>query len=148
MDIIVRAAIIYFVLLFVLRVTSRRIMRSATPMDLVLIFVFGGVGVQAMLGEDRSITAMLLSLSTFTLFHVGIGAAKRRWPAIGRYTEGAPVVVYRDGQWDERSLRALHMAKRDVITELRQGGRRSIDEVELVIAEHNGGISIIAKRDT
>jgi uncharacterized membrane protein YcaP (DUF421 family) len=145
MDTIVRAAIIYFVLLFVLRVTTRRVLRAATPMDLVLVFVFGGVGVQAMLGEDRSITAMLLSLATFSLLHVGISAAKRRWPHIGLYTEGSPVVIYRDGEWDEKALRTLRIARRDVMTEVRQSGRRRMDQIELVVAEHNGGISIVAK---
>jgi uncharacterized membrane protein YcaP (DUF421 family) len=135
-DTILRAVIVYFVLLFTLRVTSRRILRSATAMDLVLIFVFGGVGVQAILGQDRSITAMLLSLATFSLLHVGISAAKRRWPRIGLFTEGAPTVIYRDGEWDKAALRALHMARRDVVSEVRQDGRRGMEEVELVIAEH------------
>ncbi|MFW2829385.1 hypothetical protein [Sphingomonas sp. ID0503] len=83
MDTVIRATIVYFVLLFVIRTTSRRVLRSATPMDLVLIFVFGGVGVQAILGEDRSISAMLISLETFSLLHTVIAAAKRRWPYIG-----------------------------------------------------------------
>jgi uncharacterized membrane protein YcaP (DUF421 family) len=146
MDTVIRAVIVYFALLFVLRVTSRRVLRSATPMDLVLIFVFGGVGVQAILGEDRSIATMLVTLATFSLNHVGISALKRRWPSIGLYMEGAPTVVFRDGIWDERTLRALHMAQRDIVTEVRQGGRRSMDEIEMVIAEHNGGISILPKQ--
>jgi uncharacterized membrane protein YcaP (DUF421 family) len=146
MDTVIRACIVYFLLLFLIRVTTRRVLRSATPMDLVLVFVFGGVAVQAILGEDRSIVAMLQSIGTFSLLHVGISAAKRRWPSIGLYTEGAPTVVFRDGEWDERTLRALHMARRDVVTELRQNGMRSMDEVEMVVAEHNGGISIIAKQ--
>ncbi|MFW2829386.1 YetF domain-containing protein [Sphingomonas sp. ID0503] len=60
--------------------------------------------------------------------------------------EGAPTVVFRDGAWDEQALRSLHMAQRDIVTEVRQGGRRSMDEVEPVVAEHNGGISILPKR--
>jgi uncharacterized membrane protein YcaP (DUF421 family) len=145
MDAIIRSAIVYFILLFMIRLTTRRVLRSATPMDLVLVFVFGGLGVQAILGEDRSITTMLLSLGTFSLLHVGISAAKYRWPKIGLYMEGSPSVVYRDGQWDDQALRALHMAKRDIITEMRQGGKRSMDEVEMIVAEHNGGISVITK---
>jgi uncharacterized membrane protein YcaP (DUF421 family) len=145
MDTVIRAFIVYFLLLFIIRVTTRRVLRSATPMDLVLVFVFGGVGVQAILGEDRSISAMLLSIGSFSLLHVGISAAKRRWPEIGLFTEGSPMVVFRDGEWDDRSLRTLHIARRDVVAELRQNGRRSMDEVEMVVAEHNGGISIIAK---
>jgi uncharacterized membrane protein YcaP (DUF421 family) len=145
MDTVVRTVIVYFLLLFILRATTRRVLRSATPMDLVLVFVFGGVGVQAILGEDRSLTAMLLSLGTFSLLHVGISAAKRRWPAIGLYTEGAPVVIYRNGEWDEKALRMLHIAQRDVLTEVRQNGNRGMDEIEIVVAEHNGGISLIQK---
>jgi uncharacterized membrane protein YcaP (DUF421 family) len=145
METVIRAAIIYFVLLFVLRITTRRVLRAATPMDLVLVFVFGGLGVQAVLGEDRSITAMLLSLATFSLLHVGISAAKRRWPHIGLYTEGAPVVIYREGKWDEKALRTLRIAQRDVMTEVRQNGLKRMDQIEIVIAEHNGGISIVAK---
>jgi uncharacterized membrane protein YcaP (DUF421 family) len=146
MDTVIRSTIVYFALLFMLRVTSRRVLRSATPMDLVLIFVFGGVGVQAILGEDRSITTMLTTLATFSLLHVGISAAKRRWPNIGLYTEGAATVIFRDGQWDERALSALHMAQRDVVAEVRQGGRRAMNEIEIVVAEHNGGISLLPKR--
>jgi uncharacterized membrane protein YcaP (DUF421 family) len=146
MDTVVRAAIVYFILLIILRITTRRVLRSATPMDLVLIFVFGGVGVQTILGEDRSIMSMLLSLATFSLLHVGISAAKQRWPKIGLFTEGSPLVVFRQGEWDDESLRTLHMARRDVVTEIRQNGQRSMDEVELVVAEHNGGISIISKQ--
>src|SRR3954467_10458240 len=111
MDTVIRALIVYFLLLFIIRATTRRVLRSATPMDLVLVFVFGGVAVQAILGEDRSISAMLLSIGTFSLLHVGISAAKRRWPAIGLFTEGTPVVVFRDGKWDDRGLRTLHMAR-------------------------------------
>jgi uncharacterized membrane protein YcaP (DUF421 family) len=146
MDTVIRAVIVYIALLFVLRVTSRRVLRSATPMDLVLIFVFGGVGVQAILGGDRSIATMLITLATFSLIHVAISALERRWPSIGLYAEGAPAVVFRDGAWDERSLQALHMAQRDIVTEVRQGGRRSMDEIEMVVAEHNGGISILPKQ--
>jgi uncharacterized membrane protein YcaP (DUF421 family) len=146
MDTVIRAAIIYFVLLFVLRVTTRRVLRSATPMDLVLVFVFGGVGVQALLGEDRSISALLLALSTFALLHIGISAARARWPIIGLFTEGAPTVVFRNGEWDHKALRMLHMAQRDVVTEARQNGLRSMEQVEIVVAEHNGGISIIQKK--
>jgi hypothetical protein len=145
MDVVIRAAIICFVLLFVSRATSRCVLRPATPLAVVLAFVFGGIGVQAMMDEDRSTNAMLISLSTFSLLHVGISAAKRRWSRVGLVAEGGPAIVFRDGNWDDESLHTLHMARRDVVTEVRQNGMRSMDEVELVVAEHNGRISIIGK---
>jgi uncharacterized membrane protein YcaP (DUF421 family) len=147
MDIVIRAAVVYFVLLLVLRVTTRRVLRSATPLDLLLIFMFGGLGVQAVLGNDTSATSAVLAMGTFAVLHVMIVALKMRWPKLGLVTEGAPTIVYRDGEWDDRSLQMLRMARRDVVTEIRQGGLRSMDQVEMVIAEHNGGISVIEKRN-
>ena len=41
MDIVLRTAFMYVFILVVLRVTTRRILRSATPLDLVVIFLLG-----------------------------------------------------------------------------------------------------------
>jgi uncharacterized membrane protein YcaP (DUF421 family) len=148
MEIIVRAVIVYVLLLLVLRITTRRVIRSATPMDMVLIFVFGGLAIGGVMGDDRSITGASLAIGTFAMMHVILSLAARRWPAIGMITEGAPLVIYADGEWNRARLRTLRIRERDVITEARQKGMRGIDEVEVAIAEHNGGISIIPKRQS
>lgn len=148
MEIILRAIIVYIILLLVLRITTRRVIRSATPMDMVLIFVFGGLAIGAVMGDDRSITGASLAIGTFASIHVILSTAARRWPAIGMITEGAPLVIYANGEWNRKRLRTLRIRERDVITEARQKGMRGIDEVEVVVAEHNGGISIIAKQQS
>ena len=41
MEIVLRTVLLYFVILIILRMTTRRILRSATSLDLVVIFLFG-----------------------------------------------------------------------------------------------------------
>lgn len=145
MDTILRAALMYLVVLIILRVTTRRIMRSATPLDLSVIFLFGGMAVQPILGEDRSITGALLAIGTVAVLHTGISSLKLRWPTLARITDGTPVIIYTKGSWDLEQMRKMRVQEQDVLAEARLSGLRSLDEAESVIVEHNGGITIMRK---
>jgi uncharacterized membrane protein YcaP (DUF421 family) len=52
------------VVLFTLRMTTRKIIRTSTPLDMVVIFLVGGMAVQAGLGGDQSLTGVMLGIST------------------------------------------------------------------------------------
>ena len=94
MGIVLRTALMYLVVLILLRITTRRIMRSATPLDMVVIFFFGGVATPPILGDDRSITGALVAACTLAGLHTLLSYLKRVWPVIGMITEGNPVVVF------------------------------------------------------
>jgi uncharacterized membrane protein YcaP (DUF421 family) len=145
MDVVVRAVAMYLLLLVVLRVTTRRVIRTATPLDMVLIFVLGGLAVQAIIGGDRSISAAVVAIVSFAGTHLAISLAKLRWPVVGRLTDGPPVVLYRDGRWNEGQLRAMRLQQENVLAEMRQNGLHNMEQVDAVVFEHNGGISIIQK---
>jgi len=122
-------------------------MRTATPLDRVLIFVFGGIGITAVLHDETSMTACFLALATFGLLHVATYASKLKIPALGLISDGARVVVFKNGEWWENRLRHAHLEHRDVIAEARQRGFKALEEVALVVVEHTGGLTFIAKSD-
>ncbi len=146
MDIVLRAALMYLVVLILLRITTRRIMRNATPLDMVVIFFFGGMAVPPILGEDRSITGALLGLCTIAGLHTILSALKLLWPPVGMITEGNPVVIYSNGTWDQSALRHLRVDPRDVMAEMRQQGISRFEDVQSAIIEHTGGITVVRKQ--
>jgi uncharacterized membrane protein YcaP (DUF421 family) len=147
MDIVLRSALMYLVTLILLRVTTRRLMRSATPLDFALIFLFGGLAVQCVIGDDRSITGSLLAMSTVAGLHVGLSRLKLIWPVVGKITEGTSVVIYANGRWDDREMQRLRVHRNDVMAEVRYKGMNSLEAVASAIVEHNGGISLIRKEE-
>jgi uncharacterized membrane protein YcaP (DUF421 family) len=147
MDVIVRAVLLYLVALLLLRITTRRIIRSATAADMVIVFVFGGLMVNAVMADEHSVTAVCLALSTVALLRLAIERAALKWPVVGMLTEGTACLVFENGQWDDKRLRQLRVTPRDVLSEMRAKGIRSMDDVETVVIEHNGGISVITKRE-
>lgn len=146
MDVILRTALLYIVVLLTLRMTTRKTMRSSTPLDMVVIFLVGGMATQAALAGDQSITGILLAIMTVAGMHMLISAAKARWPVVGFISDGSPVVIFADGQWARAEMRRLRVQEQDVYAEMRQNGHKSIDEVETAVIEHNGALTILPKR--
>jgi uncharacterized membrane protein YcaP (DUF421 family) len=143
MGIIFRAALMYLFILIILRITTRRMMKSATPLDMAIVFMIGGLGIQPILGEDRSITGAMLAVATIAGMHITLSYLRIWAPVIGQIVEGTPVVIFSNGNWDVKEMRRLRVQKQDVMAEMRQKGITSMDDVQSVTAEHNGGISVI-----
>lgn len=146
MDIVLRAALMYLVVLLLLRLTTQRIMRSATPLDMVVIFFFGGMAVPPILGDDRSITGAVLALCTIAGLHTALSYLKRIWPIVGMITEGNPVVIYSNGTWDDAKMQRRRIDPRDVMAEMRQQGITRLEDVQSAIVEHTGAITVVPKR--
>jgi uncharacterized membrane protein YcaP (DUF421 family) len=146
MDIVLRAALMYLIVLILLRLTTQRIMRSATPLDMVVIFFFGGMAVPPILGDDRSITGAVLALCTIAGLHTLLSQLKRIWPTVGMVAEGNPVVIYANGTWDDAKMRRRRIDPRDVMAEMRQHGITNLEDVQSAIVEHTGAITLVPKR--
>ena len=148
MEIVFRAALMYLIVLILLRLTTQRIMRSATPLDMAVIFFFGGMAVPPILGDDRSITGAVLALCTIAGLHMALSHLKRIWPTIGMVTEGNPVVIYSNGTWDDEQMRQRRVDARDVMAEMRQQGITNLKDVQSAIVEHTGAITVVPKKSS
>jgi uncharacterized membrane protein YcaP (DUF421 family) len=145
MDIVVRGILVYLLVLLLLRVTTRRIIRSATAADMVLVFVFGGFAIQAVMGDNKSMVSALLALITVSLTHLSVHTLSTRWPAFARLASGSPAVIYAEDKWDRQRMRDLRIQEEDVLSEMRQKGLRRMEDVDSVVVEHNGGISVMPR---
>jgi uncharacterized membrane protein YcaP (DUF421 family) len=135
----------YFFILVVLRVTTRRILRSATPLDLVVIFLFGGLSLPSVLANDTSMTGAILGMATVAGVHFSLSTLRMRWPVVGMLTEGTAVRVYAPGGFDENQMMRSRITMQDIEAEMRQNGITSLDGVRSIVVEHNGGISVLPK---
>ena len=145
MEIVLRTVLLYLVILIVMRVTTRRILRSATALDLVVIFLFGGFSMPSLLSGDMSITGAILGISTVAGTHFGLSRLRMRYPIVGMITEGTSVQIYKTGGFDENQMLRSRITMQDVVAEMRQQGSRTLEDVESIVVEHNGSISVLPK---
>jgi uncharacterized membrane protein YcaP (DUF421 family) len=145
MNTILKAAAAYLVVLLVIRIIGRRTASQQAPMDMVVLFMFGGMSVSAVLGDDRSFTGAMSALFTVGLMHVGVSWLKIRFVGLERILDGTPIVVFREGRWDETAMRRLRMQQADVRTAARQQGLDDLSAVKVAVVERDGKISVLER---
>lgn len=146
MSIVLRAAIGYFILLFAVRLIGRRTASMMAPFDLVLLFMFGGITIGAVVGEDHSMVGAVSAVFTIGLMHILVSWAKTRSQMVARIVDGTPVVVFEHGRWNERRMHALRLTEQDVMAAARQRGIERMDQVRYAVAERDGKIAIIENK--
>src|SRR5258706_9180528 len=75
---IVRAVVVYFMVLLFIRFSGKRQVGQMTPFDLVLFLLISNAVQNAMNGGDNSITAGLILAGTLVAVDLGIGWLSRR----------------------------------------------------------------------
>jgi uncharacterized membrane protein YcaP (DUF421 family) len=143
MSLVIRAACAYFILLFSVRLIGRRTASMMAPFDLIVLFMFAGITVTAVLGDDKSMAGAFSAICTIGLMHIGVSLAKDRWDWFGRLVDGTPIVVFEAGRFNEDRMRRLRLQPQDVLAAARQRGLQRLDQVRYAVAERDGKVSIV-----
>jgi len=144
---IIRAAVAYVVLLSLFRIIGRRAVDHMTPFEMIVIFLVGGMMIQAVVSDDRSLTNGVLAVFTIGLMHVTVAWLKDRSQRFGRVADGTPVVVLGRGEWHPERMRKLRIHTEDVLAAARQNGLEREEQIKYAIVERNGAISIVKAED-
>ena len=142
MGTIIRATVAYWVLLFILRLLGRRAASQLSPFELIVMFLLGGMSIQAIVSDDRSLFTAVIGILTIALNHFLVSAIKQRYVKFRKLVDGTPIVVAQDGVVEESLLHGLRMVREDLMSAARQKGMKSLDEVRLAIVERDGSITL------
>lgn len=143
MSTIIHAICGYFFLLLTVRVLSRRPGGQMTVFEFVIVFLIGGVIILSTVGNDRSVTNCTCAVIAVGLMHRGVSWAKDRNARFGALIDGTPLVLFKQGEWQEEVMHGMHLAPEDVMAAARSKGVTSLDSIAYAILERNGAISII-----
>jgi uncharacterized membrane protein YcaP (DUF421 family) len=139
---ILRAIVAYWALLFTIRVIGRRAVNQMTPFELILLFLMGGMSIQAVVYDDRSLTNALLAVFTIGLNHILVAWLKQRSVTFRKLADGTPIIIVENGHWHRERMYRMRLQEQDVMAVARQNGVRHLEEIETAIVERNGAISI------
>ena len=145
MDLVIRAAVVFFFIFLVTRISGRRELSSLEPFDVILLVVLGDLVQQGITQSDESVTGVLIVISTITLLSVGVSWISFRSGRLRLGTEGEPIVLVRDGEVIERNLRRERMTMSDLQEEARQQQVSAVSDIRWAILETDGSISVIPK---
>ncbi|MCR8713824.1 DUF421 domain-containing protein [Stenotrophomonas indicatrix] len=145
-EFILRAVVVYAVVLGMVRLSGKRALGQVTPFDVLLIVLLGNAVQNALLGTDTSLAGGLLLAATLILLNHGVGWITARSRRMERLIEGEPVVIARNGKLLDSVLRRELVSTADFDAALRQQGCLRVEDVELALLETTGHITIVPRQ--
>lgn len=143
MQIVIRAAALYFFLWLVIRALGRKELSELSTFELVLMVVLGDLIQQGVTGSDLSVTGAMMAAGTFAVLVAAFSYASFRWPKAQQVLQGIPVVILRDGRPLPKVLALERLTEDDVKDAAREQGIADLAEVTLGVLEADGRFSFL-----
>lgn len=142
----VRAVIVFFAVLALLRVSGSRTFGANTAFDMVVKIMLGAVLSRAVVAASPFWGTLLAGLVLVGLHRILAWAAFRS-SFIGRLVKGEGTVLAEKGQLNEQNLRRHNLTHGDLLEGLRESGNiGTVEAAETVRLERDGSISVVKKK--
>ena len=147
METVIRGAVVFIVLLVIIRLSGRRTLAQMTAFDLVLVLIVAETTQQALLGDDFSIVnAVILIITLFTL-DILMSYLKEHSSRAEKLLDGVPTVLISLGKPDARALKRARVDIEDVLESARsKHGVERLDQIKFAVLEVGGDISIVPEQ--
>jgi uncharacterized membrane protein YcaP (DUF421 family) len=147
MEIVARAAVVFLILWFLLRIMGKRELAELTAFELVLLVVMGDLVQQGVTQEDFSVTGTILSAGTIVVLIVITSTISYYWKSSRPVIEGRPVVVVRDGHLLDDALALEHISHDELREAARRTGIADLNDVSWCVLEPDGRFSFLRRDD-
>jgi uncharacterized membrane protein YcaP (DUF421 family) len=144
-ELVVRAIVVYFVVMLMLRLSGKRAVGQFTPFDMVLLILIGNAVQNGMNGGDNSLPAALLLCAVLVSLNYTMAYLTSRNRKLHELVEGVPVLLARKGKVFEAVLQRENISRQDFDEGLRQAENGKVEDIEYAMLESNGKISYVMK---
>jgi len=143
-QVLLRAVLIFFSALIIVRVADKRFFARKTAFDLILGFTLASMMARAINGSEQ-LGPTIGAGFTLAFLHRLLGWLAFRWPRFGGWIKGHSQTLVENGEVDRDRLARHHIALDDLLEELRLQGVESPQDVKLARLERSGEISVIKR---
>jgi len=133
------------ILFIVLKVLGKTQFSQITPFDFISALILGELVGNAVYDKDTNLGDVLFAALVWGVIIYIVEFITQRFKNTRKFLEGEPTVVIHKGKINYESLKKNNMDMNQLQSLIRQQGYFSIQEVEYVILETNGMVSVLPK---
>jgi len=142
-EIALRTAVIYAVVLLGVRLSGKREVGQMTPFDLTLLLLISNAVQNAMTGPDTSLLGGVIAASTLLLLNYLIAEVSGGNRRFRKFVQGQPSLLVHDGEIITSHMAKEHVSMDELQRALREHGIASYHDVALAVLEVDGSISCL-----
>ncbi len=141
-----RAVVVFFAALLILRIGNHRIFGKSSAFDIVLGIIYGSVLSRAITGNSPFVPTLVAAF-VLVLLHKGLAtAAYHSNFGFGDLIKGERIKLVEDGDLKQDALRKNSITRNDIEEALRKSGTEAdLSKIKSAYLERSGQISVIMK---
>lgn len=138
----------YFVLIFLLRLSGKRTLSKWNAFDFVVTVALGSVLATVVVSKDVTLmdgvwALILLIVLQFIITRLSI---KIKW--VENLIKAKPTLLFSKGEFLSAALEKQRVTESEIRMAIRAAGCAAVEEIEAVVLETDGTLSVIQKSST
>lgn len=146
-QIIIMAILVYFSVILILRTSGKRTLSDLNAFDFVVTVTIGSIAATTILSVDTTFADGITALVSLVILQYIVAKLDAHFKFVSKVLKSDPTLVYYEGDFLEDNMKKMRITKQDIIQETRQTGGTVLENVQAVILESNGKLSIIKGLD-
>lgn len=145
--ILIRTVILYFIVLFVIRVMGKAELSKMDPFEMIILFMIAELAAIPIESLDIPLLNGAASIITLLFLQVMISFLSTKSQKINNILNGKPSILIERGNINVRALKSQRITIDDLMEQLRLKNFPSPADIDYAILESNGDLSVIPKPD-
>lgn len=145
--VLIRAIILYFVVMFIMRIMGKRQIGQLQPFELVIALMVSELAATPMQNTSIPLFHGIIPIITLLVLQVLISTLQLKSEAARLIFCGKPSILIEKGKVNIKELKNNRLNLNDLLEELRLKNYYNLKDIEYAILETGGQISIIPKSE-
>ncbi|MEC9462011.1 MAG: YetF domain-containing protein [Pseudomonadota bacterium] len=133
----------YITLVLFLRISGKRTLSKLNAFDLVVTVALGSTLSAILLQESIALAEGATALGLLILLQYLVTFASVRSNSVAKLIRSEPTLLVRSGSFCHDAMMRQRITEDEIMSAVRSNGSQGLDEVEAVVLESDGTLSII-----
>jgi uncharacterized membrane protein YcaP (DUF421 family) len=135
----------YILMIFFLRISGKRTLSKMNAFDLIVTIALGSTLATVSLSKNVALADGVLAFFLLIFLQYLITFFSVRYKSIDRLVKSSPTLIAYQGRLLADTMRKERIAEDEVFSIIREKGFSSVEEVEAVVLETDGSMTVIEK---
>lgn len=135
----------YVFLVIILRISGKRTLSKMNAFDFIITIALGSTLATILLSKDTALAEGVLALALLIFFQYTITWLSVRSEKFQEFIKSTPALLLFKGKYLSAALKKERITKEEIDAKLRLKGIEDIREVDAVVLETDGTLSVIQK---
>lgn len=144
-SIMLKTFFLYFFILLVYRLMGKKELGQLSIIDLIVTILIAELAAISIENAEDSIMVSVVPILVLVIVQISLSYINLKSDTIRNIFDGKPSVLIKKGKVDFTKMSKLRYSLDDLLSQLREKGVKSLDEVDYAVLENSGTLSVFEK---